>query len=73
MRYLMLIGFLGMLLTTFITADAFSALLDDNVVLYLPFDEGKGKVAKDMGSDKNALFPLAAESLIPIRHQTSNL
>jgi hypothetical protein len=53
MRHLTLIGFLGMLLMTFVTADAFSALLDDNVVLYLPFDEGKGKVAKDQSKLKN--------------------
>ena len=40
MKHLMRIGFLSMLLMIFATADAFSALLDDKVVLYLPFDEG---------------------------------
>ncbi len=53
MKHLILIAFLGMLLTIFATADAFSALLDDKVVLYLPFDEGKGKVAKDQSKLKN--------------------
>ena len=53
MKHLMRIGFLSMLLMIFATADAFSALLDDKVVLYLPFDEGKGKVAKDQSKFKN--------------------
>jgi len=52
MRYFMLIGW-AMLLTTFVTAAAFSALLDDNVVLYLPFDENKGQVAKDQSQFGN--------------------
>jgi len=42
-----------MLLTTFVVAAAFSALVDDNVVLYLPFDEGVGKVTKDQSKFKN--------------------
>ena len=52
MRHFMLIGW-AMLLTTFVTAAAFSALLDDNVVLYLPFDEDKGQVAKDQSKFGN--------------------
>jgi hypothetical protein len=42
-----------MLLLTFVVTFAFSALLDDNVVLYLPFDEGKGQVAKDLSNFGN--------------------
>ena len=53
MKHFMLIGFLSMLLTTFVAVDGFSALLDDNVVLYLPFDEGKGDVAKDQSKFGN--------------------
>ena len=52
MRHFMLIGW-AMLLTIFVTETAFSALLDDNVVLYLPFDEGKGDVARDQSQFGN--------------------
>jgi len=47
------VGFVVMLLTVFVATSAFSALIDDNVVLYLPFDEGSGKVAKDHSKFKN--------------------
>ncbi|MBM3236363.1 hypothetical protein FJZ31_08700 [Candidatus Poribacteria bacterium] len=49
MRHFILL-MIGMLLLTFVVTFAFSALLDDNVVLYLPFDEGKGQVAKDQSN-----------------------
>jgi len=53
MRNLITIGLIGMLLPTFCVTVAFSALLDDNVVLYLPFDEGKGQVAIDQSQFGN--------------------
>ena len=42
-----------MLLSVLCVTGAFSALLDDKVVLYLPFDEGKGQVAKDLSKFGN--------------------
>ena len=54
MRRFIIIGLtLGMLLPMFCVTVAFSALLDDKVVLYLPFDEGKGQVAKDQSKFGN--------------------
>ena len=47
------VGFVVILLTVFVATSAFSALIDDNVVLYLPFDEGKGDVAKDQSKFGN--------------------
>ena len=53
MRHFIIIGLTGMLLLTFGVKFAFSALLDDNVVLYLPFDEGKGDIAQDQSQFGN--------------------
>jgi len=53
MRYFIIIGLVGVLLLAFCATVVLSALLDDNVVLYLPFDEGKGQVAKDQSKFGN--------------------
>ena len=53
MKRFTLIGLTGMLLSMLCVTVAFSALLDDKVVLYLPFDEGKGQVAKDLSKFGN--------------------
>lgn len=53
MKHFIITGLTGMLLLTFCATVAFSALLDDNVVLYLPLDEGKGQVAKDQSKFGN--------------------
>ena len=53
MRHFITLGLVGILLLFFCAAVAFSALLDDNVVLYLPFDEGEGDVAKDQSKFGN--------------------
>ena len=53
MRNLITIGLIGILLPTFCVTVAFSALLDDSVVLYLPFDEGTGNVVQDQSQFGN--------------------
>ena len=53
MRRFIIIGLMGTLLLMFVAPVVFSALLDDDVVLYLPFDEGKGQVAKDQSKFGN--------------------
>jgi hypothetical protein len=53
MKQFIITELIGMLLLTFCAQVALSALLDDNVVLYLPFDESEGQVAEDYSNFGN--------------------